>query len=248
MTRERAGFWRRLGALLLDCIVLTALVQVAAIVLYPISDGRLQANGLVRFMNCQSVAQLPAGVAVPAEYAAGTIKECRVTLLGLEYGHYLEVEAASTGETDSDSERWTQRLDGSGARASAVSLDILILPLMMLWCALADGRSRQTLGRRAAGLTVMAADGSPPGSGKALLRQLLLWWPALLSLPFDGGAALSGGFQIPNAGLSLKTADILGLASLVWYITAIAMIVRRTDPLYDRWTGTKVIAQYEPKS
>lgn len=240
MTLTRAGFWRRLVALLVDCIVLTALVQAATLVLYPLSDGRLQTNGLLRFVDCQSVTQLPAGVTVPAEYSASGIKACRVSLLGLEFAHYLE---AAPLETSDSTDPWRRPLDRTGAAASVLSLDVLVLPLLMLWRAVTDGRSERTLGRKAAGLTVTTSDGGPPGFGTAMLRQALLWWPALLSLPFDAGATFSGGFQLPATGFELTTTDILGLATFVWAVVAIVMIVRRTDTFYDRWAGTKVVTQ-----
>lgn len=238
MTSTRAGFWRRLGALILDCIVLTALVQAAALVLYPLSDGRLQANGLLRFVDCRAVTQVPAGVTVPAEYSASGIKACRISLLGLEFAHYLE---AAPLETSESTDPWRLPLDRNGAAASVLSLDVLVLPLLMLWRAFTDGRSERTLGRKAAALTVTTSDGGQPSFGTAMLRQALLWWPALLSLPFDAGATFSGGLRIPAGGFELTTTDILGFATFVWLVVAIVMIVRRTDPLYDRWAGTKVM-------
>lgn len=235
MAWTRAGFWRRLGALVIDCIVLTAVIQIAAFVLYPLSDGRLQANGLVRMVNCQSIAAPPAGVTVPPEVSAGALKDCRVGLLGLEYGHYLEVEAQSSDDP------WRQLLDRSGNTATVLSLDLLMLPLLMLWRAFADGRSGQTLGRRAARLKVVADADGYPGFGKALLRQLFLWWPALLSLPFDVRSPISGGFELTGAGLSVSVTDVLALTIFIWFVIASIMIARRHDPLHDRWAGTRVV-------
>lgn len=235
MTWTRAGFWRRLGALIVDVIVLTAVIQIAAFVLYPLTDGRLQAEGLVRMVNCQSIAAPPAGVTVPNEYSAGALKDCRVNLLGLEYGHYVEVEAQSSEEP------WKRLLDSSGNAASVLSLDLLLLPLLMLWRAMIDARSGQTLGRRAAGLKVVAGTDGSPGFGTALLRQLFLWWPALLSLPFEERSPLSSGFELTGAGLTVNITEILALTIFAWFLIATIMIVRRLDPLHDRWAGTRVV-------
>ena len=230
MTWTRAGFWRRLGALFIDVIVLTAVIQLAAFALYPLSNGRLQADGLVRMVDCQSIAAAPEGVTVPQEFAAGPLKDCRVGLLGLEYGHYLEVEAQSSDDP------WTKLLDRSGNAATVLSLELL-----MLWRAIADGRSAQTLGRRAAGLKVVTGEASAPGFGTALLRQLFLWWPALLSLPFHVRSPLSNGFELTGAGFSISIAEILGLTIFVWFVIATIMIARKLDPLHDRWVGTRVV-------
>ncbi len=235
MTWTRAGFWRRLGALLVDFIVLTAVIQIAAFVLYPLSDGRLQADGLIRMVNCQSLAVPPAGVTVPQEFAAGPLKDCRVGLLGLEYGHYLEVEAQSSDDP------WTKLLDRSGNAATVLSLDLLMLPLLMLWRAFADGRSAPTLGRRAAGLKVVAGVDDAPGFGTALLRQLVLWWPGLLSLPFDVRSPFSGNFEFSGAGFTVSIAEVLALTIFIWFLIATIMIARRLDPLHDRWAGTRVV-------
>lgn len=235
MAWTRAGFWQRLGALFVDFIVLTAVIQVAAFVLYPLSNGRLQADGLVRMVNCQSIAAAPAGVTVPAEFAAGPLKDCRVGLLGLEYGHYLEVEGSSGDDP------WKAQLDRSGNAAAVLSLDMLMLPLLMLWRAFTDGRSAQTLGRRAAGLKVVTGEDGAPGFGTALLRQLFLWWPGLLSLPFDVRSPFSGGFELTGAGFTVDITEILGLTLFVWLVIATIMIARRLDPLHDRWAGTRVL-------
>ncbi len=235
MTWTRAGFWRRLDALVVDFIVLAAVIQIAAFVLYPLTDGRLQAQGLIRMVSCQSLAAPPAGVAVPQEFASGPLKDCRVGLLGLEYGHYLEVEAQSSDEP------WTKLLDRSGNAATVLSLDLLMLPLLMLWRAFADGRSAQTLGRRVAGLKVVTGEASAPGFGTALLRQLILWWPMLLGLPFDVRSPLSGSFELTGASFTVNITDILVLTMLVWFVIAIVMIARRQDPLHDRWVGTRVV-------
>ena len=235
MTWTRAGFWRRLGALFVDFIVLTAVIQIAAFVLYPLTDGRVQADGLIRMVNCQSLAAPPAGVTVPDEFTSGPLKDCRIGLLGLEYGHYLEVEAQSNDDP------WTKLLDRSGNAATVLSLDLLMLPLLMLWRAFADGRSAQTLGRRVAGLKVVAGEDGAPGFGTALLRQLILWWPGLLGLPFDVRSPLSGGLELLGAGFTVNITEILVLTMLVWFLVAIVMIARRLDPLHDRWAGTKVV-------
>lgn len=235
MTWMRAGFWRRLGALFVDFIVLSAIIQIAAFVLYPLSNGRLQADGLIRMVNCQSLAAPPAGVTVPQEFAAGPLKDCRIGLLGLEYGHYLEVEPPSGDDP------WTKLLDRNGNAATVLSLDLLMLPLLMLWRAFADGRSSQTLGRQAAGLKVVTGEDGAPGFGTALLRQLFLWWPMLLGLPFDVRSPLSGNFEFSGAGFTVNIAEILGLTIFVWFVIAAVMIARRQDPLHDRWAGTRVV-------
>jgi uncharacterized RDD family membrane protein YckC len=132
-------------------------------------------------------------------------------------------------------------LDKAGAPVPGPSLDLLIIPLLTLWRIIADGRSAATPGRLVTRLKVVAADGAPPGFGKAALRQFLLWGPVLAGLPLGLWPEWSQGIVPTDTWPTMILAMILGLAVFVWFIAAAIMIARRHDTLYDRWAGTAVV-------
>jgi uncharacterized RDD family membrane protein YckC len=242
MQLNRGGFWARLGAYLIDFVIVTAIVQVMAMILYPHSGGQVQATGFLRGIGCQTLAAPPVGVSVPPELEANRFEECRVGILGLEYAHTFRADNV-TAEGVVTSEGWTVMLDQSGKVVAWPLLDVLVLPLFMLWRAVTDGRSAGTLGRKATGLKLVTGEGSQPGFGKALGRQVLLWWPVLAGLPLGLTPDLTASLIGTESELSMPVAAVLGPAVVVWFIAAIVMIVRRRDPLYDRWVGTAVVAR-----
>jgi uncharacterized RDD family membrane protein YckC len=48
---QRGGFWRRALAALIDLIAITAVLQLVALGLFPLSNGRVQFTGGVIFAN-----------------------------------------------------------------------------------------------------------------------------------------------------------------------------------------------------
>ena len=56
MQMTRAGFWRHAIALAIDVLLLSVVVQVAALVLYPLTAGRIQAEGSLGETRCTASA------------------------------------------------------------------------------------------------------------------------------------------------------------------------------------------------
>src|SRR3981081_1097945 len=80
----RGGFWRRALAVFIDLIAVGVVLQLIGLVLFPLSNGRLQfSGGPLDAISCQKLEAVPEGVSIPAEFGANSINDCRQSLLGL---------------------------------------------------------------------------------------------------------------------------------------------------------------------
>ncbi|WP_375464473.1 hypothetical protein [uncultured Methylobacterium sp.] len=73
---ERAGFRRGTGALLLDGLRVAVALQVAAVIAFPRSNGRIQATAGFEHVSCQRLTALPPGLSVPPEFDADFATTC----------------------------------------------------------------------------------------------------------------------------------------------------------------------------
>lgn len=242
---ERAGVWRRLGALLIDMMVVAIVLQVCALVLFPLTHGRVQFADGVYAISCSKLKSLPDGVVIPADFNANVIVDCENRLFGLTSARTLRVqrvtrEGAITREIHIDS-----MLDADGAPVVGLSLGILLLPLLLAWRFVVDGRQGSP-GRRICRIRLVRADDGRVPSARDMRRRYLLLlailspliiWPVVLS--FFPVAALPENILI---GITLASYGPALIVSLV----AWRQVYLRGETWYDRFAGTCVIQAEEP--
>lgn len=114
----------------------------------------------------------------------------------------------------------------SGPRSVLQAVLFVAIGGYFVWC---WSRSGQTLALKTWNLKVLAADGRPPGLGRAVGRYLLawhLWLPGLLWLAV---------FQTHALG------DLAALAIGFAVLLLPGLVDRERRLLHDRWSGTRVV-------
>ncbi len=245
---QRGGFWRRVGAFLVDALVITVPLQIVVAALYPMTHGAIQFNGGISMSICRSntnVTTLPAGLDPPPPQGANYTVVCRASFFGLETARWLTV-GRETREGAVTKKVWRKyALDPQDKLIKAYAVDWIAYLVLFLYLVALEHRLGATLGKKWLGLRVidirqMDRRGIP--LGKAVARNLLLWigiYPmlAVLSVALLAGSGLeslmSGGFFS-----WFMAAGLLGGVIYVWIVIAVA---RKRDPVYDAIAQTAVV-------
>src|ERR1700682_2121007 len=128
----RGGFWRRALAVFIDLIAISALLQVVALVLFPLTHGQVQFSGGPLYgLNCQKLASVPEGVSIPPEFNANSVTDCQQSLLGLPTARTLRVSRITKDGAGAKVAQLRQRLGADGKPTPGLPLDIFVLPLLI---------------------------------------------------------------------------------------------------------------------
>ncbi|WP_144058584.1 RDD family protein [Bradyrhizobium oligotrophicum] len=235
---KRAGVWRRLGAVLIDMTAIAVVLQVCALVLFPLSHGHIQFADGVYAISCRKLDAIPPGVAIPADLKPNRIVDCTNAVFGLPSARMLRVaqvtqEGPFTKEIHIDS-----MLDAEGTPIKGLSLGLFLLPLLLAWRAMFDINAG-TPGRRICRSRLASADGSAVTNAAVrrryglliLIASPALIWPVVVS--FLDIAALPASLLLGLTLASYCPLLIVGLAA--W-----RQVYTRTDAWYDRFAATAV--------
>ncbi|MDR7221558.1 RDD family protein [Aminobacter aminovorans] len=102
---RRAGFWRRVGALMIDSIIILLPLQILVAILFAQTNGAVQGNFGITLTICAPVEHLPEGLQPPPPADANSATECRSSLFGFEtsrtlsVGTFVEQGNTTTGST-----------------------------------------------------------------------------------------------------------------------------------------------------
>src|ERR1700681_3691788 len=239
----RGGFWRRALAVFIDLIAISALLQVVALVLFPLTHGQVQFSGGPLYgLNCQKLTSVPEGVSIPPEFNANSVTDCQQSLLGLPTARTLRVSRITKDGTVTKVAQIRQRLDADGKPTPGLPLDIFVLPLLIALRFALD-RIGGSMGRRICRLRLSnASDGQYPPPTTSLSRryaaQALPLAPAWIWSVY---AALFPGQELLGSTLYWLFWAGTGIPLLIAALIAADSIIRRRDALYDRFAGTRVL-------
>ncbi len=249
----RGGFWRRVLAVFIDLMAVGVVLQLAALVLFPLSNGRLQFSGGPFYaISCQKLAAVPEGVPIPAEFNANSITDCRQSLFGLPTSRTLGVSRVTRDGAVTKVAQIRHMLDAEGKPAGGLPLDILVLPLLLGFrFALDRGRGslvggslvRGSLGRRICRIRLSSgSDGHyPPPAPSVSRRYAALALPLAPAWIWSAYAALFPGQELLGTSLYWLFWAGAGVPLLVAALVAADSIIRRRDAFYDRFAGTRVL-------
>ena len=239
----RAGFWRRAGALLVDAIIVVVLLELATVIAFQMSNGRVQlAEDGFRALDCTTLAAPPPDV--PAlSFKPNETRRCRATIFGWPIAHTLIVsDKAKDGSVDSET-RFA--VDKSGRLIPGIFLDFLWLPLLIglrLWRDRADASpGRQAVNTHIAITSTGADRASALNKRDALFA--LPWLPVVL---FELWSVVFGTIETTDRDLDI-TKSLNSIAAIVLLVVAVIPIIRKRDAFYDRWAGTAVVRDRQPK-
>jgi uncharacterized RDD family membrane protein YckC len=243
--QQRAGsrdlFWRRLAAGAVDILLLAVAASLAAIVLYGASDGKLRSTAFLKTTHCQPLAGISAsilhGVPIPPGARPVSAQLCVIDMAGLETSRYLTVMLQAQEGEVVRSLAFSRPVDRKGEPMTPVILDWAYPFAFIVVMSLFESGFGATLGKRAFGLKVVAAEGRGRlGLHRALLRNAVIYGGAALVLVAPLIIALTR-LQLPP-GVYYAAVGVFGLLVLA----PIAMVAEAAPrALYDRWAGADVV-------
>ena len=239
----RGGFWRRALAVFIDLIAISALLQVVALVLFPLTHGQVQfSGGPLHGLNCQKLASVPEGVSIPPEFNANSVTDCQQSLLGLPTARTLRVSRITKDGAVTKVAQIRQRLDAEGKPTPGLPLDIFVLPLLIALRFALD-RAGGSIGRRICRLRLSnASDGrTPPPTTSVSRRYAALALPLAPAWIWSAYAALFPGQELLGTTLYWLFWAGTGIPLLIAALLAADSIIRRRDAFYDRFAGTRVL-------
>ena len=240
---RRGGFWRRALAFFIDLIAISALLQVVALLLFPLTHGQVQfSGGPLHGLNCQKLASVPEGVSIPPEFNANSVTDCQQSLLGLPTARTLRVSRITKDGAVTKVAQIRQRLGADGKPTAGLPLDIFALPLLIALRFALD-RIGGSIGRRICRLRLStASDGQYPPPTTSLSRryaaQALPLAPAWI---WSAYAALFPGQELLGTTPYWLCWAGTGIPLLIAALLAADSIIRRRDAFYDRFAGTRVL-------
>jgi hypothetical protein len=239
----RGGFWRRALAVFIDLIAISALLQVVALVLFPLTHGQVQFSGGPLYgLDCQKLASVPEGVSIPPEFNANSVTDCQQSLLGLPIARTLRVSRITKNGAATKVAQIRQRLDAEGKPTPGLPLDIFVLPLLIALRFALD-RAGGSIGRRMCRVRLSnGLDGQyPPPTTSVSRRYAALALPLAPAWIWSAYAALFSGPELPGTTLYWLFWAGTGIPLLIAALFAADSIIRRRDAFYDRFAGTRVL-------
>ena len=238
---ERGGFWRRALALCIDLVAVCIVLQIAALALFPLSDGRLQLASGFAVQSCQKLSAPPDGVSLPAGFAPTSILDCQRTVFGLPISRVLVASKVVGSGAITTTSQFAFALDREGKPVHGWPLDILILPLLIalrLWF----DRGQGSPGRRICGIRLSsssAAEMPHAAMTKRYGAQSLPLLPIWLWSVY--GATVFPVSQLSDTPWLLVGLIVTGVPSLIAAFEALTSIAGGKDAYYDRFAGTCVL-------
>jgi uncharacterized RDD family membrane protein YckC len=252
LARPRAGFWRRLGALLCDAALILIPLQVVVAVLFGLTNGAIQGSFGFKTTVCSSLDVLPEGLQPAPPEGFNSIQDCRMSLFGLVTERELVVAKTTVNGNSKTSVFRDYWLDANGRpRDGVFDVTWIALLSLLLYMAGMEWRSGETFGKRATGIRVVdAKDPARAGIpfGRALLRQVATYGGLLPFLVLEIGIVMfvSDATQLEAWVTSpsyILLMIIAGLAGLAWAIWIMVSLARKHDPIYDRLAKTTVVVK-----
>lgn len=240
---ERGRFLRRAAALLIDIVVVGIIVQLLGLAAYPLTNGYVQTNGVVRHSQCNVDRVAPPGVTVRLAFEPTYFTHCRIGLFGFEMARTLTVGRVDRVEWPligmvNYTQSFAVMVNRDGRIIPGVTIDLLVFPLLLLYRIVFERRYGAALGKwmlqqRVVGQTTRAL----ASIDYVILRNLVFALP-FLPLTVLAVWPTTSGVQSTPLWIIFGTAIA---CVVIAFIVAAIQIVRRRDTFYDRRAGTTVI-------
>lgn len=241
----RAGFWRRVGALVIDSIVIFLPLQILVVILFTLTNGNVQGGFLVS-TECRSVGNIPEGLQPPPPANANFANLCTSKFFGFPAVHMLVVGIASQKDNTTTTVSMSYPLDADGNPTNALDMNWAGVVLLTLYLIAMEWRSGATIGKRLLKMKVVEAGSIANGGirlSRALKRNLAMWIgaiPALLIYTKVIFFSADPMAVMTSRGFWL-TAIVALLIQAGWLIWITVSVSRKDDPIYDRLAKTSLI-------
>ena len=241
----RAGFWRRLVALLVDSIIVMLPFQMLAVVLFAMTAGTVQMNSGF-YSSCMDGKTIPQGLDPPPPHDSNAMRVCRTSLLGAPTGATLTVARVTRQGNTTTTVSQTYMLDKDGTPIRGTSIDLIYNLGLLAYLVAMIWKTGKTVGARLVGVRVI--DTAHPGAagvplGKTIIRYLAMLIGAVpaVALLIYQYVATGGVADAMFTGRFFEWFAYAGLLFGLWGIVLTIQVARKTDPVYDRLAGTAVV-------
>jgi hypothetical protein len=236
------GLWPRLGALVLDLVVVIVAVQLLTTAVHYASRGEVQGALGLAFVDCQPTRDVPK-LDPPPPQGYSFVMHCQRSLLGLDMANWLaigKVVSLGDGHFDKQVQQYAIGPQGDQAFAPTIAGDGWIVFAIFAYLPIADWLFGATVGKWIVGLrTIDVRNPSRRGLPfwKAVVRQAAIQAGILLS------TAIIFVYQLAGADLEQSTdlARLLYLVVLGWILWNSGRLLVGWESLYDRAAGTTVV-------
>ncbi len=249
---DRAGFWRRLAAFVIDYLVIFVPLFVVVAVLHSLTGGEITGQSLsLRWQFCSPVT-ISDGSPQMADY---DWQVCRTSVFGLTVATWAE--GLKTGTEPAKSQSIQVMLDPDGDfRSMPLEIGFLDLVVLFFYLYLFERTSGRSIGKRVMAIAVYDEDdlnrvGLP--SRKSIRRQLAKFAGFLPLVAVEAVSAFLAWGSLAGAEASETFSDTTAMLALVgllvvlaiagtWQIWIVVSIILHNDPIHDRFAGTTVRA------
>lgn len=249
-TIRRAGFWRRIGSLLLDAVVVLLPLQVVVAVLFALTNGQMQGRFGLNLGGCDQLSQLPPGLQTQVENPNG-VQTCTWGFPGLPTSKLLVVSRSETegALTSTVSESFWLDKDGQLADRAGYDVSWIALLLLVVYMVVLEIRRGRTIGDRI--MRIRVVDPARPEvvglpAARSIGRRLAYWIGAVPAAVVNA-PILYYRYDVAKMSAYVATpayrygSYIALAAAAAWLIWIMVTIVRKRDPIYDRLARTAVI-------
>jgi uncharacterized RDD family membrane protein YckC len=245
--RPRAGFWRRLLALMIDIIIISLPFQISAAALFAATSGWIQQSAGITVTSCEQVERLPDGLAPLPPPGSNFARECNVYFFGAQTAKILQVGRVTKEGTTTQTVWRGYMLDLDGHPINGLSLDWIVLAVFVVYLIAMKAVTGATLGDRRMGIRLV--DAAMPDCGGVAWHQITIRYLAML-VGFVPGLAVMLIFFVAHGDANPEAVaandlfawiGTIGILYLGWIAFLCVPVIRKRDPLYDRMAGTAVV-------
>jgi len=246
--RVRAGFLRRLSAVLIDFFVISVPFQLIVAILFMATSGRIQQFGGVTYASCAVLQNIPDGIVLAPPPPAGSnfARECSVYFFGAQTGRSLQVGRVTRHGASIQTISRSYMLDRDGQPVDGMTVDWVVMAVFIVYLFAFETRTGASLGDRATRIVVV--DALHPADASIPLRKIIVRYLVMLiglvpmfvvTLIFLGPF----GPDIDALGDSAYFTWLwaTGAFAIAWGLYLSIVIIRKRDPLYDKIAGTAVV-------
>jgi uncharacterized RDD family membrane protein YckC len=260
---SRAGFWRRVVAIYLDVLLLSAIIAVAGLGLARATDGSMRVSRVVPLnVNVSAVSLNANGKHCdiselgPAELQAfhlngdfniSSVERRTSYAFGIPYNWTLSVSEKKQNGNVTYERNVTLPLDPAGHLTNAFYLDAWLVFFVVAYLLLSEWRFGTTIGKRILGIRVRTLGDAPMDFGQAskrVLMRMVPFLPYMASVIYAtvvGPAKLASLlFEQPMIAYAIALAGV-GLLMVAFAGNFIVATSRRELPWHDWWARTEAI-------
>jgi uncharacterized RDD family membrane protein YckC len=239
----RARFWGRIGAFIIDALVIGTFLAVLGIILFPLTDGRIRVDSVpLNVRTCYALNALPPELGLPPDFKVTQAARCTLTFLGYVHNRVLIVSEVTRSGAVTYTRTLTFAADADGRPTSAFELDHLAIFLLAGYLLLLEWRFGKTLGKDLVGVRVQSLAGGPLTLSQAVKRTLVKMLPVLILTPALIAAMWLGpGSLLPFMKYLFVIIALAGAVGLVLLVNFVVTVRVGNLPWHDRWAQTEVL-------